>query len=119
MARCPICGKPLDWRDVMEQFIKSVGVEKGKALMGDEERFLEAFNDAVIKCPACGEEFYGRALPQGEVEKVFSLLNDFKGSIDWDGMKVRLRLNSLLALDTMLEEWDRRQRSGKYKNHGA
>lgn len=69
---------------------------------------METFNDFVFKCPHRGEELYGRNLPASEAEKVFKLLNDFKGSIDWDNKRVRLRLNSLLALDSMLENWDRK-----------
>ncbi|NPA47775.1 MAG: hypothetical protein GXO14_03895 [Thermococci archaeon] len=115
MARCPVCGRPLDWRDVVEQLIARVGKEEGKRILTDKESFMKALDGAVIRCPACGEEFYGRVLPRDEAEKVFVLLNDFKGSVNWDEMKVRLRLNSLLALDTMLEEWDRRQKSGSGK----
>ena len=105
MARCPLCGKPLDWGELIEQMLS---LENAEEIMRDRERFMETFRNFVFKCPHCGEEFYGRNLPEKEAEKVFELLNDFKGSIDWDKKKVRLRLNSLLALDTMLEQWDRK-----------
>ena len=36
------------------------------------------------------------------------LLNEFKGSIDYENNKVKLKLTNLLTLDLMLEEWDRR-----------
>ncbi len=109
MARCPVCGTPLDWGDIVEQLINSLGEEKAKTILRDRNAFLDALEGSVLRCPHCGEEFYGKALPKDEAEKVFYLLNDFRGSIDWESMKVRLRLNSLLALDTMLEEWDRRK----------
>ncbi|ASJ06904.1 hypothetical protein [Thermococcus pacificus] len=105
MARCPLCGKSLDWGELIEQMIEEKGTEMRELLL-DRERFLSAFREFVFKCPHCGEEFYGRNLPEKEAEKVFELLNDFKGSIDWENKKVRLRLNSLLALDTLLEQWD-------------
>nr|WP_245250362.1 hypothetical protein [Thermococcus stetteri] len=76
----------------------------------NREKFMEIFKEFVFRCPHCGEEFYGRNLPTSEAEKVFELLNDFKGSIDWNNKKVRLRLNSLLALDSMLENWDKKMK---------
>ena len=105
MARCPVCGKPLDWGQLVEQML---ALENAREVMKDRELFIETLEEFVFKCPNCGEEFYGRYLPREEAEKVFELLNEFKGSIDWEGKKVRLRLNSLLALDTMLEQWDRK-----------
>ena len=105
MAKCPLCGKPLDWGELIEQMIEEKGPEM-RGLLSDRERFLSTFREFTFKCPHCGEEFYGRNLPEKEAEKVFELLNEFKGSIDWENGKVRLRLNSLLALDTMLEQWD-------------
>jgi len=105
MAKCPLCGKPLDWGELIEQMIKEKGPDM-RGLLSDRERFLSAFREFVFKCPHCGEEFYGRNLPEMEAEKVFELLNEFKGSIDWESGRVKLRLNSLLALDTMLEKWD-------------
>ncbi|MDK2913927.1 MAG: hypothetical protein PWQ79_842 [Thermococcaceae archaeon] len=105
MARCPLCGKALDWAELINQMLEK-GV--GEDVFRDRDKFMETFNDFVFKCPHCGEEFYGRNLPALEAEKVFELLNDFKGSIDWDNKRVRLRLNSLLALDTMLEQWNRK-----------
>ncbi|WP_297509681.1 hypothetical protein [Thermococcus sp.] len=105
MARCPVCGKPLDWGQLVEQML---ALENAREVMKDRELFIETLEEFVFKCPHCGEEFYGRYLPREEVEKVFELLNEFKGSIDWERKKVRLRLNSLLALDTMLEQWDRK-----------
>ena len=105
MARCPLCGSPLDWAELIEQML---GLENTEELMSDRERFMGAFEGFVFKCPHCGEEFYGRNLPEKEAEKVFELLNEFKGSIDWENKKVRLKLNSLLALDTMLEQWDKK-----------
>ncbi|ASJ00637.1 hypothetical protein [Thermococcus gorgonarius] len=112
MARCPLCGKPLDWRELMEQMLAKRGNEMKKILL-DKEIFLNELRDFVFKCPHCGEEFYGKTLPEKEAEKVFELLNEFKGSIDWENGRVRLRLNSLLALDTMLEEWDRKVKGSK------
>lgn len=107
MARCPLCGSPLDWAELIEQML---ALEDAEEVMSDRERFMEAFEGFVFKCPHCGEEFYGRNLPGKEAEKVFELLNEFKGSIDWENKKVRLRLNSLLALDTMLEKWDQKMK---------
>ncbi|ASJ03061.1 hypothetical protein A3L09_07230 [Thermococcus profundus] len=107
MAKCPLCGSSLDWAELINQMI-----EKGlnEETLKDREKFLASFRGFVFKCPHCGEEFYGRNLPEKEAEKVFELLNEFKGSIDWEKGKVRLRLNSLLALDTMLEKWDEKMR---------
>lgn len=81
MARCPLCGKALDWAELINQMLEK-GV--GEDVFKDRDKFMETFNDFVFKCPHCGEEFYGRNLPASETEKVFELLNDFKGSIDWD-----------------------------------
>ncbi|WP_297503820.1 hypothetical protein [Thermococcus sp.] len=105
MARCPLCGKPLDWGELIDQMIDAKGPEM-RELLSNREHFMNALKGFTFKCPHCGEEFYGRNLPEKEVEKVFELLNEFKGSINWENRKVRLRLNSLLALDTMLEKWD-------------
>ena len=105
MARCPLCGAPLDWAGLIEQMLT---MENARDVFSDGEKFMKAFEGFVFKCPSCGEEFYGRNLPAKEAEKVFSLLNEFKGSIDWERGKVRLKLNNLLALDTMLEQWDER-----------
>jgi len=105
MAKCPLCGKPLDWGELMEQMLV---LENAEEIFRERERFMETFEGFVFKCPHCGEEFYGRNLPGKEAEKVFALLNEFRGSIDWENRKVRLRLNSLLALDTMLENWDKK-----------
>ncbi len=107
MAKCPLCGEPLDWGELIDQML---ALENAGELLKDRERFMKAFKDFVFKCPHCGEEFYGRNLPEKEAEKVFELLNEFKGSIDWENRKVRLRLNSLLALDTMLEKWDEKMK---------
>jgi hypothetical protein len=109
VARCPLCGKTLDWAELINQMLEK-GVDED--VFGDRDKFMETFTDFVFKCPHCGEEFYGRNLPASEAEKVFELLNEFKGSIDWNKRKVRLRLNSLLALDTMLEQWDKKVRKG-------
>jgi len=103
MARCPLCGATLNWAELIEQMLSG---EVSRDLFEDPERFRSALEDFVFKCPHCGEEFYGKNLPSKEVDKVFELLREFKGSINWDEGKVRLRLNSLLALDTMLEKWD-------------
>ena len=105
MARCPVCGKPLEWGQLIEQMLN---LDNAEEVMTDIELFLKTLKNFTFKCPHCGEEFYGRYLPREEAEKVFELLNEFKGSIDWEKGKVRLRLNSLLALDTMLEQWDRK-----------
>ena len=105
MAKCPLCGSALDWAELIEQML---AIEDAEEVFQDKARFMAAFEGFVFKCPHCGEEFYGRNLPVREAEKVFELLNEFKGSIDWENKKVRLRLNSLLALDTMLEQWDRK-----------
>jgi NMD protein affecting ribosome stability and mRNA decay len=107
VARCPLCGKPLDWAELINQMLEK-GVSKD--VFKDKEKFMETFNGFVFRCPHCGEEFYGRNLPASEAEKVFELLNEFKGSIDWDNKRVRLRLNSLLALDSMLENWDKKMK---------
>ena len=107
MARCPVCGKPLDWGQLVEQML---ALENAREVMKDRELFIETLEEFVFKCPHCGEEFYGRYIPREEAEKVFELLNEFKGSIDWERKKVRLRLNSLLALNTMLEQWDRKMK---------
>ncbi len=103
MARCPLCGKVLDWGGLIEQMLS---IENAEEIFKDKERFFDALDSFVFKCPHCGEEFYGSSLPRKEAEKVFELLSEFKGSIDWENRRVRLRLNSLLALDTMLEKWD-------------
>ena len=105
MARCPLCGAVLDWAELIEQMLTSDGAEE---VLQDKVRFMETFENFIFKCSKCGEEFYGRNLPQNEAEKVFELLNEFKGSIDWEHRRVKLRVNSLLALDTMLEGWDRK-----------
>ncbi|NJE03199.1 hypothetical protein [Thermococcus sp. MV11] len=105
MAKCPLCGTALDWGELIEQMLV---IEDAEEVFQDREKFTEAFKGFVFKCPHCGEEFYGKNLPTREAEKVFALLNEFKGSIDWENRKVRLRLNSLLALDAMLENWDRK-----------
>ncbi len=105
MARCPLCGAVLDWAELIEQMLTDKNLEE---VLQDKIWFMRTFEDFVFKCPKCGEEFYGRNLPQKEVEKVFELLNEFKGSIDWENRKVKLRINSLLALDTMLEGWNLR-----------
>ena len=107
MAKCPLCGKPLDWAGLIEQMLT---LENAEEIFEDRSRFLETVEGFVFKCPHCGEEFYGRYLPKEEAEKVFELLNEFKGSIDWDNRRVRLRLNSLLALDKMLENWDKKMK---------
>ncbi len=112
MARCPVCGKPLDWRDVVEQLIGVLG-EEAPTILEDGEESMKALRGASIRCPVCGGEFHGSTLPEDEARKVFELLKEFKGSIDWERGEVKLRLNSLLALDTMLEEWDKRQRPEK------
>ena len=109
MAKCPLCGSSLDWAGLIEQML---AIENANEIFRDREKFMEAFEGFVFKCPHCGEEFYGRNLPAKEAEKVFELLNEFKGSIDWENRKVRLRLNSLLALDTMLENWDKKVTRG-------
>ncbi|WP_258084616.1 hypothetical protein [Thermococcus thermotolerans] len=105
MAKCPLCGKPLDWAELIGQMLV---LENAEEIFRERERFMETFEGFVFKCPHCGEEFYGKNLPRKEAEKVFELLREFKGSIDWESRKVRLRLNSLLALDTMLENWDKK-----------
>jgi len=105
MAKCPLCGKPLDWGELIEQMLT---LENAEEVFKDREKFVQTFEGFVFKCPSCGEEFYGRNLPGKEAEKVFELLNEFNGSIDWENKRVRLRLNSLLALDTMLEQWDKK-----------
>ncbi|CAD5243973.1 hypothetical protein [Thermococcus camini] len=105
MAKCPLCGKPLDWGELIEQMLT---LENAGEVFKDREKFVQTFEGFVFKCPHCGEEFYGRNLPEKEAKKVFELLNEFNGSIDWENQKVRLRLNSLLALDTMLEQWDKK-----------
>ncbi len=107
MAKCPLCGEPLDWGELIEQML---ALENAEELMKSPEKFMETFKSFVFKCPHCGEEFYGSNLPEKEAEKVFELLNEFKGSVDWEKRKVRLRLNSLLALDTMLEKWDEKMK---------
>ncbi|MCD6372124.1 MAG: hypothetical protein J7L37_01020 [Thermococcus sp.] len=107
MAKCPLCGNSLDWGELIEQMLK---LENAAEVMKNREKFMETFEGFVFKCPHCGEEFYGKNLPAKEAEKVFELLNEFRGSIDWENGKVRLRLNSLLALDTMLEKWDEKMR---------
>ncbi|WP_297463605.1 hypothetical protein [Thermococcus sp.] len=103
MARCPLCGKPLDWGELIEQMLS---LENAEEILRDREKFMKAFRDFVFRCPHCSGEFYGRNLPLEEAEKVFELLNEFRGSIDWENKKVKLKLNNLLALDTMLEQWD-------------
>ena len=105
MARCPLCGKALDWGELIEQMLN---LDNAEEITKDRGKFMEAIENFAFKCPHCGEEFYGKYLPREEVEKVFGLLNEFKGSIDWENRKVRLRLNSLLALDKMLENWDKK-----------
>ncbi|MDK2869990.1 MAG: hypothetical protein PWP39_1225 [Pyrococcus sp.] len=105
MAKCPICGSPLKWENLIEEMLI---IENFEEIVKDRERFLAQVEEFVFKCPVCGEEFYGKTLPRREAEKVFELLNDFKGGIDWENKRVKLKLNDLLALETMLEEWDRR-----------
>ncbi|MDV3103653.1 hypothetical protein [Thermococcus waiotapuensis] len=112
MARCPLCGSPLDWGELIEEMLAKRGNEM-KEILSDRGRFLNELREFAFKCPNCGEEFYGKNLPEKEAEKVFELLNEFKGSIDWESGRVRLRLNSLLALDTMLEEWDRKMKGNR------
>ncbi|CAB50415.1 hypothetical protein [Pyrococcus abyssi] len=112
MAKCPVCGASLDWRDLIEQMLT---LENAEDIFKDREEFLGKLKEFTFKCPVCGEEFLGKYLPMDEAEKVFELLNDFKGSIDWDNRKVRIRLNQLLALDKMLEEWDRRVKNVGHK----
>ncbi|WP_461865548.1 hypothetical protein [Thermococcus sp.] len=107
MARCALCGKTLKWEELIDQMLE---LKNFRELLKDKEVFMKTFENFVFKCPHCGEEFYGRNLPVKEAEKVFDLLNDFKGSIDWENKKVKLKLTNLLALDLMLEEWDRRSR---------
>ena len=107
MAKCPLCGKPLDWGELIEQMLS---LENAEEIMNDREKFLKAIEEFAFKCPHCGEEFYGKYLPREEAEKVFELLNEFKGSIDWNNKRVRLKLNSLLALDRMLENWDKKMK---------
>ncbi|WP_456394589.1 hypothetical protein [Thermococcus sp.] len=109
MARCPLCGRALKWEELVEQMLE---LEDFREILKDRNAFMESLGDFVFKCPHCGEEFYGRNLPAREAEKVFDLLNDFTGSIDWEERRVRLKLTNLLALDLMLEEWDRRSRGG-------
>jgi len=104
MAKCPLCGKPLDWAELIEQMLT---VESAREIFKDREKFIQTFESFVFKCPHCSEEFYGKYLPREEAVKVFELLNEFKGSIDWENRKVRLRLNSLLALDKMLENLEK------------
>ena len=105
MARCPVCGKALNWGGLVEQMLER---EDAEEVIKNRKKFVEAVENFVFRCPHCGEEFYGKYLPREEVEKVFELLNEFKGSIDWENKRVRLRLNSLLALDKMLENWDKK-----------
>ncbi|MFA4647586.1 Trm112 family protein [Pyrococcus kukulkanii] len=110
MAKCPVCGSPLDWRELIDQMLT---LENFSELLKNKNEFINALENFAFKCPRCGEEFYGKFLPRDEAEKVFELLNDFKGSIDWENRKVRIRLNQLLALDKMLEEWDKRVKERK------
>ncbi|HII60893.1 hypothetical protein [Pyrococcus horikoshii] len=112
MAKCPVCGSTLDWRELIEQMLS---MENAREVFSDKERFLKELEEFTFKCPVCGEEFLGKYLPREEGEKVFELLNDFKGSIDWERRKVRIRLNQLLVLDKMLEEWDRRVKNVGHK----
>ncbi|AEH25498.1 hypothetical protein [Pyrococcus yayanosii] len=105
MAKCPVCGRPLKWETLIEQMLI---LPNFRELLKDRETFLKTLEDFVFKCPECKEEFYGRTLPRGEAEKVFELLNDFKEGIDYERKVVRLKLTNLLALEVMLEEWDRR-----------
>jgi len=107
MARCPICGEALKWEDLIEQMLS---LENFRELLGDKQEFLKAFSEFIFKCPRCGEEFYGKALGEKEPSVVFELLNDFEGGIDYERRRVKLKLTNLLALNTMLEEWDRRTR---------
>ncbi|AFK22182.1 hypothetical protein [Pyrococcus sp. ST04] len=109
MAKCPVCGAPLDWRELIEQMLDLEGIED---ILKDKDKFLKTLEGFSFKCSKCGEEFYGKYLPRDEAEKVFELINDFKGSIDWESKRVRIRLNQLLALDKMLEEWDKRVKRG-------
>lgn len=80
----------------------------GEDVFKDRDKFMEIFNDFVFKCFYCGEEFYGRNFLVLEIEKVFELLNDFKGLIDWDNKRVCFRFNSFLVFDLMFENWDRK-----------
>lgn len=107
MARCPVCGGALKWEDLIEQMLS---LKNFRELLGDKQEFLKAFNGFIFKCPVCGEEFYGKVLGKKEPGVVFELLNDFKGGIDYESGRVKLKLTNLLALNTMLEEWDRRTR---------
>ena len=112
MARCPLCGAALKWEELVDQMVGLIGPENFKEVLKDKNAFMESLEGFVFKCPHCGEEFYGKNLPAREAEKVFDLLNEFKGSVDWENGKVRLKLTNLLALDLMLEEWDRRSKGG-------
>ncbi len=107
MARCPLCGMAIKWEELIEQMLE---LENFKELLENKASFMKTFESFIFRCPHCGEEFYGKNLPADEAEKVFDLLNDFEGSVDWKNKKVRLKLTNLLALDLMLEEWDRRSR---------
>ncbi|HIP74678.1 MAG TPA: hypothetical protein EYH24_00370 [Thermococcus paralvinellae] len=105
MARCPVCGEALRWEELIEQMLE---LENFGRLLTDKQAFISAFEGFVFTCPHCGQKFYGRYLELKELEKVFELLNDFKGGIDYENKKVRLKLTNLLALNMMLEEWDRK-----------
>ena len=94
----------------MEQMIV---LDNFKALLEDKDAFLSALSEFVFKCPHCEEEFYGKALDMKEAGRVFELLNDFKGAIDYERGKVKLKLTNLIALDVMLEEWDKRVGRGR------
>lgn len=110
MARCPICGETLKWEELIEQMLT---LDNFEDLLGNREEFLETLAGFVFRCPRCGEDFWGRSLNKREASKVFELLNEFKGGIDYENGKVRLKLTNLLALDVMLEEWDRKVGRGR------
>ncbi|KPU62309.1 hypothetical protein EP1X_09495 [Thermococcus sp. EP1] len=105
MSRCPLCGEVLKWEDLIEQMLT---LNNFKELLKNKDSFLSTLDTFIFTCPKCGEEFYGNNLSQNEASKVFELLNEFKGSIDYENNKVKLKLTNLLTLDLMLEEWDRR-----------
>ncbi|HDG64167.1 MAG: hypothetical protein J7J05_06100 [Thermococcus sp.] len=110
MSRCPLCGEVIKWEDLVEQMLVLSNFQE---LLKDKDSFLSALNSFAFKCPKCGEEFYGNNLNQNEASKVFELLNEFNGSIDYENNKVRLKLTNLLALDLMLEEWDKRVKTSR------
>ena len=110
MSRCPICGRTIKWEELIEQMLI---LDNFRELLKDKSAFLSALEGFAFKCPECGEEFYGRNLNLREAEKVFDLINEFNGSIDYINNRVRLKLTNLLALDLMLEEWDKRVKGAR------